>query len=333
MNPATHPLLSLQVSIDYPGKPDAVKDARFEIEPGEIVGLVGQSGSGKSSIALAVLNLLGCRGGKARGAVLFRGRNLLLSNEKEMRGVRGRQIGLVLQSPASALNPALRIGTQLAEAWKAHADGSRRERTSYLLDLMRSVSLPADESFLRRYPGELSVGQAQRVVVAMGVIHRPALLVADEPTSALDVIAHAEILQLFRQLNRDLEMGILYISHDLLSVASFCHRVAILHEGEIVEFGSTERIFASPANPYTRRLIDAIPWNTHGLAAHPGQLVTSPPARPGQPVAQLPLDSHLAPVVSTFSVRQRWRTNCPDQVTLNCVTARNRSRGENYDGE
>ena len=267
MTSSPHPLLSVEVSIDYPGKPDVLRYARFDIARGEIVGLVGRSGSGKSSMALAILKLLEMKGGKARGQIVFRGRDLLLCPEKEMRHIRGRDIGLVLQSPASALNPALRIGTQLAEAWKAHADGSRERMRNYLLDLMDSVSLPADESFLRRYPGELSVGQAQRVVIAMGIIHRPALLVADEPTSALDVVVHAEILSLFQRLNRGLDMGILYISHDLLSVASFCQRVAILHEGEIVEFDETERIFGSPRHPYTRQLIDAIP--AHPASLHP----------------------------------------------------------------
>jgi ABC-type dipeptide/oligopeptide/nickel transport system ATPase component len=254
-----NPLLSVQVTIDYPAKPGILRDARLDVEPGEIVGLVGRSGSGKSSLALAILKLLEIRGGKARGEVSFRGRDLLRCTDGEMRHIRGREIGLVLQSPVSALNPALRIGTQLAEAWKAHASGSRERMTRYLLDLLGSVSLPAEESFLRRYPGELSVGQAQRVLIAMAIIHHPALLVADEPTSALDVVAHAEILNLFRRLNHGLDMGILYISHDLLSVASFCHRVAILHEGEIVEFAKTDRIFRSPSHPYTRQLIQAIP--------------------------------------------------------------------------
>jgi ABC-type dipeptide/oligopeptide/nickel transport system ATPase component len=259
MNGDPHPLLSVQIAIDYPGRPGAVRDVRFEIQHGEIVGLVGASGSGKTSIGLAILKLLELKGGMVRGELRFRERNLLRCTEREMRNIRGREIGLVLQSPSAALNPALRIGTQLAEAWKAHATGGRRRMTEYLLDLLRSVSLPPEESFLRRYPSELSVGQAQRVLIAMGVMHRPVLLVADEPTSALDVVAHAEILKLFERLNRGLDMGILYISHDLLSVASFCHRVAILHEGEIVEFDQTERIFGNPRHPYTRQLIQAIP--------------------------------------------------------------------------
>jgi len=275
----TQPLLSLDLTIDYPAKRGVLRDARLEIECGEIVGLVGQSGSGKSSIALAILNLLHFRGGQARGTVVFRGRELLTLSEKEMRAIRGRDIGLVLQSPVSALNPALRIGTQLAEAWRAHAGGGRHETTERLLRLLGSVSLPAEESFLRRYPSELSVGQAQRVLIAMAVIHRPALLVADEPTSALDAISHAEILKLFSALNRELHMGMLFISHDLLSVASFCHRAAILHEGEIVEFGPVDRIFRDPAHPYTRRLIQAIPERPGGgqltATRSEGQLVAS----------------------------------------------------------
>jgi ABC-type dipeptide/oligopeptide/nickel transport system ATPase component len=163
----------------------------------------------------------------------------------------------------------LRIGTQLAEVWKAHARDSRERMIRYLLDLLQSVSLPAEESFLRRYPGELSVGQAQRVLIAMGIIHHPALLVADEPTSALDVVSQAGILKLFKRLNQGLDMGILYISHDLLSVASFCHRVAILHQGRVVEFGETDRIFGDPRDPYTRQLIRAMPRLPQPLSHDP----------------------------------------------------------------
>ena len=259
MNGISHPLLSVHVSIDYPRKTGVLRRAQFEIQAAEIVGLVGESGSGKSSLALAILKLLELRGGTAKGTVSFRGKNLLQCSEKQMRDVRGSEIGLVLQSPTSALNPALRIGTQLAEAWRAHASGSKAAITGHLLELLSSVGLPGEEQFLRRCPGELSVGQAQRVLIAMGIIHQPALLVADEPTSALDVVSQAEILKLFQRLNRELQMGILYISHDLLSVASLCDRVAILHEGEIVEFAQTDEIFRSPRHCYTRRLIDAIP--------------------------------------------------------------------------
>jgi peptide/nickel transport system ATP-binding protein len=253
------PLLSVRLSVDYPNKPGVLGGVSLEIEPGEILGLVGQSGSGKSTLALAVLKLLTLRGGTASGEIRFQGRNLMMCSEREMRGLRGRQMGLVLQSPLSALNPALKVGTQLAEAWRAHANGRREDCTRAILSALNSVSLPEGESILRRYPSQLSVGQAQRVLIAMAILHRPPLLIADEPTSALDVVTQSEILQLFAQLNRELEMAILYISHDLLSVASLCHSIAILHEGQIVECGRTDLIFQNPSHPYTRRLIQALP--------------------------------------------------------------------------
>ena len=255
------PLLALNLSVDYAGKPGAVKDASLQIESGEVLGLVGQSGSGKSTLALSILKLLGPASARCTGEILFQNRDLMKLSEPEMRQVRGRQIGLVLQSPLSSLNPSLRVGTQLMEAWKAHANGPADKAKAYQMDVLKSVSLPAEESFLRRYPRQLSVGLAQRVLLAMSILHRPALLIADEPTSALDAITASEILQLFGQLNQELGMTILYVSHDLLSIASLCHRVAIMHEGEIVECGKTEQIFCAPAHPYTRRLIAALPRN------------------------------------------------------------------------
>ncbi len=252
-------LLSLSLSVDYPNKPGVLRNVSLQMQPGEILGLVGQSGSGKSTLALAILRLLGLKGGVASGEIRFQGRDLMALSEGEMRELRGHQMGLVLQSPLSSLNPALKIGTQLAEAWRAHANGSREDCARAILSALRSVSLPEPESFLRRRPSQLSVGQAQRVLIAMAILHRPALLIADEPTSALDTITQAEILQLFAKLNRETGMGILYISHDLLSVASFCHRIAILHEAKIVECGSTKHIFQNPSHSYTRQLIDALP--------------------------------------------------------------------------
>ena len=181
--------------------------------------------------------------------------------ERDLRNLRGRSLSLVLQSPLASLNPALRIRTQLREAWRAH-----RDRTATAADCehaiqqaLKNVSLPADPDFLQKHASQLSVGQAQRVLIAMAVMHRPALLIADEATSALDVITQAEILQLFASLNRETGMSILYISHDLPSVAGICQRIAILNEGEIVECGPTAQIFAAPVHAYTRRLMSALP--------------------------------------------------------------------------
>ena len=251
-------ILQARLSVDYASKPGVLQGVEFDIASGEILGLVGESGSGKSTVALSILGLLAHKHGSVRGEILYRGRDLLGLRGEELRRIRGREIALVLQSPLASLNPALRIGAQLAEAWRAHS-GDRSSCREHVLECFRMVSLPDGASLLDRYPRQLSVGQAQRVLIAMAVLHRPALLIADEPTSALDAITQAEILQLFRRLSRELNMAILFISHDLLSVANLCDRLAILREGRIVECGATEQLFSNPRNAYTRALLEAMP--------------------------------------------------------------------------
>jgi peptide/nickel transport system ATP-binding protein len=252
-------LLSLRLSVDYGNKAGVLRDVALEIQPGEILGLVGQSGSGKSTLALAILRLLYLKGGTARGDLLFKGEDLFAKSESQMRSLRGREISIVLQSPLSSLNPALRIGSQLSEAWRAHAAGTREECAAAVSNALTSVSLPSDTEFLRRRSSQLSVGQAQRVIIAMAILHGPSLLIADEATSALDTITQSEILSLFAQLNRQRGMGILYISHDLLSVAALCHRIAILNAGEIVECGPPSQVFGTPQHSYTQKLVAALP--------------------------------------------------------------------------
>ena len=232
-----------------------------------MLGLVGQSGCGKSTLAFAILKLLYLKHGRANGTIVLNGRELMGLDERAMRELRGREIGLVLQSPLAALNPVLRIGTQLEEAWRAHRRTSRSACADALLEMLESVSLPAGAAFLRRYPAELSVGQAQRVLIGMATLHRPPLLIADEPTSALDIITQAEILELFSKLSRNLGIGILYISHDLLSVAAISQRVAVMNDGTIVECRSTKDLFTQPAHPYTQKLIAALPAEPRTFAA------------------------------------------------------------------
>lgn len=253
------PLLTAKLSVDYRHKRGVLQGVALNIERKEIVGLVGQSGSGKSTLALALMGLLPVKGGEVSGEVVFNGKDLLRSSEKELRAIRGKEISIVLQSPLTALNPALSIGTQLSEAWKAHERGSAAEGAAVIRLALESVSLTFDDEFLRRRPSQLSLGQGQRVCIAMATLHRPALLLADEATSALDPITQSEILNLFTELNREMGTAILYISHDLLSVAALCHRICILHEGQIVECGTPESIFHSPQHAYTRRLVAALP--------------------------------------------------------------------------
>lgn len=250
-------LLSAHITVSFHGKPAVLRDVELEIRRGEILGLIGQSGSGKSTLAMTVVGLLDRKKELTTGFVQFDGSNLLALSERELRSLRGRRIALVLQSPLSSLNPALKIKTQLKEAWRAHRSNSDCDET--IRTALQNVSLPSNDEFLAKYPSQMSIGQAQRVLIAMAVLHRPSLLIADEATSALDVITQSEILKLFRELNKSYGMAILYISHDLASVAGICDRVAILHDGQIVEIGETSQVLTSPHHSYTQRLMSAIP--------------------------------------------------------------------------
>ena len=267
VSPPINRLLHLRLSVDYPGKSDVLREVTLDIDEGEIVGLIGESGSGKTTLALAILRLLELKGGTSRGEVIFRGRHLERLTRQEMQQIRGNEIALISQSAIASLNPALRIGTQLAEAWKAHQSACGDEWQRSVLDIFERVRLPADQAFLRLYPHQLSVGQAQRVLIAMAVMHQPRLLIADEPTSALDAITRAEVIDLLKQLNRQMKMAVLFISHELLSIASLCRRVAILEKGDVVESGSAEQIFCSPEHPYTQALVGTLPVELQALSA------------------------------------------------------------------
>jgi peptide/nickel transport system ATP-binding protein len=251
--------LSAHLSVRYGDKPPVLSDVEVEIHRGEVLGLIGQSGSGKSTLAMAILGLLERKQAHVEGSIECDGSDLLKLGERDFRSWRGRKLALVLQSPLSSLNPALKIRTQLKEAWRAHASGSASECNTAIRSALESVSLPSSDEFLRKYSSQMSIGQAQRVLIAMAIMHRPALLIADEATSALDVITQSEILGLFRHLNRSTGMAILYISHDLASVAGICDRVAILHQGRIVEVGTTQQVLTNPQHEYTQRLMAAMP--------------------------------------------------------------------------
>lgn len=251
-------LLDLQLDAYY-GSAPALSAVELSLAKGEVLGLVGASGSGKSTLSLALLGLLGHKRGRVTGRLVFQGRDLLGLSEREWRAIRGREIALVPQNPHGALNPVLRLRTHFEEAWRAHSSESWPAREPKLLQQLAELELPADPAFLRRFPGEISTGQAQRVLIALALLHQPALVIADEPTSALDPLAAAETLNLFRRINTNHNVAMLYISHDLLSVAGLCHRVAILHAGRVVEIGATGQIFAQPREGYTQRLVAAIP--------------------------------------------------------------------------
>jgi ABC-type glutathione transport system ATPase component len=239
------PVLSTDVSVDYPQKKGVLRGVRLDVLPGEMMGLVGESGSGKSTFALAIPRLLGHTGARVTGRIELLGRELGGAPERELRDVRGRLVSLVPQSPLSALNPALRLESHLREAWKAHSRDPWTDQRERIAKLFDAAGLPAEESFLRRRPGEISVGQAQRVLIVMALLHAPPLIIADEPTSALDVVTAGEVLDLLDRMGREHGSSILFISHDLAAVAERCGRAAILKDGIIAECGPVEEIVRS----------------------------------------------------------------------------------------
>lgn len=254
----SEPVLSAEISVDYPTNPGALRNVGIEVYAGEILGLVGQSGAGKSTLAHAILRLLDPAGARISGRILLLGQDLMCATERRLRDVRGRQVSLIPQSPAAALNPGLRIATHLREAWHAHSRTPWSGQQPRLLQLLASAGLPATPEFLRRLPRQISAGQAQRILIVMALLHSPCLVLADEPTSAVDVITQRDVLDLILRISAQ-GTSVLLISHDLPAVAAVCHRLAILHEGVIVESGRVRDVLNSPSHPYTRKLIEAVP--------------------------------------------------------------------------
>lgn len=234
-------LLRVKLQAGYSGKA-VLHDVRLELKRGEVLGLVGTSGAGKSTLVMSLLGLLPWRGGKVSGEVLLEEQNLLDLPERKLQSLRGRQIGLIPQSPMSALNSAISLQTHFNEAWRAHQNNGRSAFSARLKDLLTEVQLPSDTEFLRRRPSEISVGQAQRVLIALALLHQPALIIADEPTSALDPVTQVQVVQLLKRLNQKHGTTMLYISHDLISVLQLADRIAILESGTIVECLPVDRL-------------------------------------------------------------------------------------------
>lgn len=227
-------LLRVNLDAGYSGK-SVLHGIRFELQRGEVLGLVGTSGAGKSTLVLALLGLLPWRGGRVTGEVMLEGKNLLALPERELRELRGRRIAMIPQSPMTALNSAISLQSHFNEAWRAHEKSGQAALRARLQTLLAEMQLPSDVEFLRRRPGQISVGQAQRVLIALALLHRPSLIVADEPTSALDPVTQAQIVDLLKDLNRRHATTLLYISHDLISVLQLSDRIAVLDAGTIVE--------------------------------------------------------------------------------------------------
>ena len=237
---------------------EAVKDVSFQIAPGETLGLVGESGSGKSVTAFSILRLLQSQGRITDGRVLFEGRDLLALPEREMRQVRGARISLIFQEPMTALNPVMRVGDQIAEALTVHGH-SRQEAMNRAVELLTAVHVPQAGQRVRDYPHQLSGGMRQRVMIAIALACTPRLVIADEPTTALDVTIQAQILDLLRELQSKFGLALLLVTHDFGVIAEIADRVAVMHTGRIVEHGPVRQVLRAPTDPYTQRLLAAVP--------------------------------------------------------------------------
>jgi len=238
----------------------AVDGASFTLGEGETLGLVGESGCGKSVTALSILRLVpGPAGRIVSGEILFRGRGLLGLEEREMRRLRGSEIGMVFQEPRGSLDPVMSCGEQVAEVVRVHRRLPRRAARERALEMLRRVHLPDPEHVASKYPHELSGGMCQRVMLAMALACEPSLLIADEPTTALDVTIQAQILDLLRELQAQFHMAILLITHDLGVVSEIADRVAVMYAGRVVESGSVEQVLRSPRHPYTLGLLGSLP--------------------------------------------------------------------------
>ena len=259
----TTPLLQVKNLKTYffteDGVVKAVDGVDFVVYPGEVLGIVGESGCGKSVTSLSIMRLIGQSGKVVDGEIIFNDTNLLTLPETEMMGIRGNNISMIFQQPQSALNPVFRAGDQIAEVLNIHQDFGKEAGRARAVELLKIVGIPEPKRRADAYPHELSGGQAQRVMIAMALACVPDLLIADEPTTALDVTIQAQILDLMRNLRADFGTAIILITHDLGVVAEMCERVAVMYAGQVVEQTDVKTLFKEPLHPYTRGLIGSIP--------------------------------------------------------------------------
>ncbi|OZU88751.1 peptide ABC transporter ATP-binding protein [Virgibacillus indicus] len=242
------------------GEVPAVDGVSIKVHKGEVVGIVGESGCGKSVTSLSVMQLVPTPPGKiVGGEINFKGENLVNTSEKRMKKIRGNEISMIFQEPMTSLNPLFTIGNQLREAIRIHQKINKREARSKAIDMLRIVGIPRADAVIDEYPHQLSGGMRQRVMIAMAMSCNPELLIADEPTTALDVTIQAQILDLMRNLNDEKDTAILLITHDLGVVAEICDRVVVMYSGQVVEEGTTREILKDPKHPYSKGLIKSLP--------------------------------------------------------------------------
>ena len=262
----------------------AINGVNFSLDRGERLGIVGESGAGKSVTGFAIINLLSKPGYISAGQVIFEGQELNRLPDEDMRAIRGNRISMIFQDPMMTLNPVLTIRTQMVETVLAHEQVSKAEAVNIALDKLKKVHIPSPEKRIHQYPHECSGGMRQRIVVAIALLTNPAMIVADEPTTALDVTIQAEIMDLLQELCESEKMGLILITHDLAVVSQVTERIAVMYAGKIVEIGSTQAVIHDPEHPYTKGLIKALPGSLQPgtrLNQIPGMMPTLTDIPPG----------------------------------------------------
>ncbi len=238
----------------------SVDGISFSIEKGKILGIVGESGAGKSITGFSIIKLIDPPGKIVEGEILFDGKDLVKADEKQMQSIRGNEISMIFQDPQTSLNPVIAIGDQLIEAILYHHKSvSKKEAYDRSVEILKMVGLPAADKRMKSYPHQLSGGMKQRVVIAMALLNNPKLLIADEPTTALDVTIQAQILYLMKKLSSDFGSSLILITHDIAVVSQLCDDIAVMYAGRIVEYGSKEEVIFDPKHPYTKGLIECLP--------------------------------------------------------------------------
>ena len=301
----------------------AVNGISFEIARGETLGIVGESGCGKSVTSLAVLGLLARNGRVQGGRAMFEGRDLIRQSDRALRGIRGREIAMIFQDPMTSLNPVLTIGRQIREPLETHFGMDKKEAEARAAELLDRVGIPSAQARIHDYPHQFSGGMRQRAMIAMALACRPKLLIADEPTTALDVTIQAQILDLLRALVAEEDAALILITHDLGVVAGMCERVNVMYGGMFMETGSAEQLFGAPRHPYTLGLLQSVPRldaarraRLHPIEGAPPNMLQPPAACPFQPRCRFEVDLSRQEVPPLVEIEPGHHVACFNPVPL-----------------